>query len=493
MFFRKQSPPASWTEKKKQHYYDDNNKLSKESSLSFTTIFNTNPRLKYTLFLSLFLFAWFLIFSFWFPLKRNDISPNLNDNKLSKPLWAPTCQNGTLSVYVYDLPSQFNLALLQNCRHLNVYTDMCPHVANRGLGQPISDLGSSSASFTTRPSWFATHQFIGEMIFHARVENHVCRTWDPERATLFYVPFYAGLHASSKFREPNITERDALAVRLVDFLVDQPWWKRNQGRDHFFALGRTAWDFMRNPQGPDFGANCLLNLPAVKNASVLTVERQPWQGKNQHGIPYPSYFHPSTWQEMMTWQEKVRKLDRPYLFSFIGGPRKGLEKAAIRDQIIAQCSGSTRCELLRCGSDLKCHHPGNVIGVMSRSEFCLQAPGDSFTRRSMFDSVLSGCIPVLFSEHTAYSQYRWFLPDDRSEYSVFIDDKSEASRRIEEELLKIPRERVEQMREKVISLIPRLTYAHPNATGAGFEDAVDVALAALADHVQLQLANKSNN
>ncbi|XP_062099083.1 probable xyloglucan galactosyltransferase GT17 [Humulus lupulus] len=482
MFFRKQSPVASWTAEKKKHYYDDS-KISKDQSLSVTFLtgtLKTNPRLKYIALILLFLSAWFLLLSFRFPLTKND-------SKISQPAelpWVPTCQNGTLSVYVYDLPPEFNIALLQRCRKLNVYTDMCPHVANRGLGQPISPLGSSTAPSLTRPSWYATHQFITEMIFHARVENHACRTWDPERATLFYIPFYGGLDASSKFREANLTERDALSVRLVDFVQQQPWWKRNQGKDHFLVLGRTAWDFMRTGQGVDFGANCLLNLPAVKNMSVLTVERQPWQGSNQHGIPYPSYFHPSTWQEVRTWQVKVRNSKRPHLFSFIGGPRKGLEKAAIRDELITQCSLSTRCELLKCGS--KCHEPSHVIGVMSRSVFCLQAPGDSFTRRSTFDSVLAGCIPVFFSQHTAYSQYRWFLPEDISEYSVFFDEKSEASRRIEEELAKIPDERVEQMREKVTALIPRLTYTHPNATGVGFEDAVDVALAALANHVQFK-------
>ncbi|PON55033.1 Exostosin-like [Parasponia andersonii] len=485
MFSRKPSPPSSWTEKEEHHY--DNNKITKESSLFFTTTLKNNPRLKYTALLFFFLLSWYVVNSVWFNLPaKNDNSQSQNDVKISKTTVLNNCRNGTLSVYVYDLPAEFNFGLLENCRHLNVYTDMCPHVANRGLGQAISDLGSGSGSGSTRPSWFATHQFIAEMIFHARVESHACRTRDPGRAALFYVPFYGGLHASSKFRESNLTERDALAVRLVDFLTEQPWWRRNQGRDHFLALGRTAWDFMRAPQSPDFGANRLLNLPPLKNATVLTVERQPWQGKNQRGIPYPSYFHPSTWREVVTWQERVRGSSRPNLFSFIGGPRKGLEKAAIRDKLIAQCSGSTRCELLRCGS--KCHDPGHVLGVMARSDFCLQAPGDSFTRRSTFDSVLAGCIPVFFSEHTAYSQYGWFLPQEHGEYSVFIDEKSEASRRVEEELARIPRERVERMRERVIGLIPRLTYAHPSTTDAGFDDAVDVALAALADHVHFKLS-----
>ena len=321
------------------------------------------------------------------------------------------------------------------------------------------------------------------MIFHARVENHPCRTWEPNKANLFYVPFYGGLHASSKFREANHTKRDALAVDLVDYIQSQPWWKRNNGKDHFLALGRTAWDFMRTKDGPDFGANILLNLPAVKNMSVLTVERQPWEGSNQHGIPYASYFHPKTDTEMSRWQQRVRNSDRPYLFSFVGGKRKGLEKAAIRDEIVKQCGKSTKCKLLQCGSGAtKCHEPSAVLDIMMKSQFCLQAAGDSFTRRSTFDSVLAGCIPVFFSAHTAYTQYAWYLPADKNEYSVYIDEQGEESKRIEEVLLRIPSEKVKRMREVVINLIPRITYAHPNGIDFGFKDAVDVALTQLIFH-----------
>ncbi|KAG2253611.1 hypothetical protein Bca52824_083747 [Brassica carinata] len=90
---------------------------------------------------------------------------------------------------------------------------MCPHVANNGLGQPLHRGGGDSET------WFATHQFIAEMIFHARVKNHPCRTWEPNNADIFYVPFYGGLYASSVFREYNLTKRDELAVRLVDYMM----------------------------------------------------------------------------------------------------------------------------------------------------------------------------------------------------------------------------------------------------------------------------------
>ncbi|KAE9615777.1 putative exostosin [Lupinus albus] len=69
------------------------------------------------------------------------------------------------------------------------------------------------------------------------------------------------------------------------------------------------------------------------------------------------------------------------------------------------------------------HEPMVVLEVMKNSRFCLQAPADSFTRKSTFDSMLAGCIPVVFSPHTAYTQYAWYLPQHTHSYSVFIDEK----------------------------------------------------------------------
>ncbi|XP_057963177.1 probable xyloglucan galactosyltransferase GT17 [Malania oleifera] len=468
MSTRMHSYPSPASSEKEKHL------KKKETQQQYLKLINPK-HFKYPLFLFAFLCIWLLLLFFCFPQPSKTLSPPKTYNHTkwtpqSSPL--PTCDGGA-SVYVYELPPKFNRGLLRHCRHLNVYTDMCPHVTNAGLGQPLST-----------SAWFATHQFIAEMIFHARLENHPCRTRDPRRASLFYVPFYGGLHASSKFRESDLAARDALAVELAEYLRRQDWWRRRHGKDHFLVLGRTAWDFMRSPGGPDFGANNLLMLPPVRNISVLTVERHPWRGSNQHGIPYPSYFHPSTWEEMSTWQDRVRRADRIHLFSFVGAPRVGVEKAAIRDEIMRQCAESIRCELVKCGKGAsKCYEPEEVVKVMMRSEFCLQAPGDSFTRRSTFDSVLAGCIPVFFSPHTAYSQYAWFLPSDGSEYSVYIDGTGNG-RRIEEELRLIPAERVERMRRRVVDLIPRVTYAHPNATRSGFLDAVDVGLAALSNHVQ---------
>ncbi len=52
---------------------------------------------------------------------------------------------------------------------------------------------------------------------------------------------------------------------------------------------------------------------------------------------------------------------------------------------------------------------------MTRSVFCLQPPGDSPTRKSFYDAIIAGCIPVIFKE-----KYPVKYPfQDRIDYSQF--------------------------------------------------------------------------
>lgn len=132
-----------------------------------------------------------------------------------------------------------------------------------------------------------------------------------------------------------------------------------------------------------------------------------------------------------------------------------------------------------------------MIKLFQRSIFCLQPPGDTFTRRSIFDSILAGCIPVLFNPASFYVQYIWHLPKDFTKYSVLIpeDDVKENKVSIERVLARIPRRRVAAMREQVIRLIPKVIYANPRGRLKREEDAFDLAVKGVIGRVE-RLRNK---
>jgi len=389
-------------------------------------------------------------------------------------------------VYMYKLPAKFNDLLLRECRELSGWTNMCPHIANSGLGQPLLQQGLLGGPEAAGSSWFDTNQFTAEVIFHERMKRYRCLTPHPSKATAFYVPFYAGFDMSRHVRDHNLTARDRAGIELVQFLRSKPQWKKRGGRDHFMVIGRIARDFMRGQDSPRAWGNKFLLHPEIMNMSSLLIEAQP-RDKNQHGIPYPSYFHPRNRSEIDRWQKRMRSKRRQILFSFAGAPRPRLERASIRGQILEQCSSSPRCELLRCQKGLSiCNEPSEVMRLFSDSVFCLQPQGDSFTRRSIFDSMLAGCIPVFFTEHSAYTQYKWHLPRNRSSYSVYIPEKSvqrSGNRSIEQHLQSLSADQVESMRREVIGLIPSLTYADPRHSNVDFTDSFDLTLQGLVNKI----------
>ncbi|KAJ7980843.1 xyloglucan galactosyltransferase KATAMARI1-like [Quillaja saponaria] len=133
----------------------------------------------------------------------------------------------------------------------------------------------------------------------------------------------------------------------------------------------------------------------------------------------------------------------------------------------------------------KCHKPVFVMKMFQSSVFCIQPPGDSYTRRSTFDSILAGCIPVFFHPGSAYIQYLWHLPKDYTRYSVFITGKDvkDGKISIEKILHRIPKSKVVTMREEVIRMIPRVIYADPRSRLENFEDAFDITVKGVLERV----------
>ncbi|XP_027166180.1 probable xyloglucan galactosyltransferase GT14 [Coffea eugenioides] len=385
-------------------------------------------------------------------------------------------------IYIHDLPSRFNVDIIKNCNSsLIKWFDMCKCVMNGGFGPAASN----SRDILQEHSWYATDQFSLEVIFHNRMKKYQCLTNESSLASAIYVPFYAGHDVSRYLWESNISARDAAGVDFSDWINKQPEWKTMWGKDHFFVAGRIIWDFRRETNKSSGWGNNLMLLSEVKNMTVLTIESIPWS-PTDIAIPYPTYFHPTCQEEVEAWQKKIKQQKRPYLYSFVGAPRPNTQ-GSIRGRIIEQCLDSReKCKLLNCNiSSNDCYDPGRVMEIFLNSRFCLQPTGDSYTRRSTFDSILGGCIPVFFNPGGAYGQYVSYLPKNHSDYSVFIpeSDIREGKTSIEEVLRKKSEQEVVKMQEEVIKLIPKVIYVDPSSGLNTSEDAFDISIKKVLERV----------
>lgn len=90
----------------------------------------------------------------------------------------------------------------------------------------------------------------------------------------------------------------------------------------------------------------------------------------------------------------------------------------------------------QCTSHASCHwyntaHACNGVvnathqmQLFQRSRFCLAPPGDSVTRKSLFDALVAGCVPVIFAR-ASLSQYSWFLSaKEVADVAVYISKSS---------------------------------------------------------------------
>ena len=373
-------------------------------------------------------------------------------------------------VYEHKLDPYFNSDLLKQCKRLNLWQDLCPMLQNGGLGPKLNN---TSGVFSDS-DWYQTNQFMLEEIFHNRMRRYKCLTNDSKQANAIFVPFYAGFEIAMNLWGANITVRDTAPKRLFNWLTAQPEWKRFNGHDHFLVGGRITWDFRRETDEEKDWGNKLFVLPPSLNMTMLAIEASPFH-HNDVAVPYPTYFHPSSKQSIQNWQARMRNMERKSLFSFVGAPRPKYI-TDVRGKIIQQCISSSYCRLLNCSDDHNriCSYPENVMEVFEHSVFCLQPTGDSYTRRSTFDSMLAGCIPVFFHEYAAYSQYVWHLPANHSSYSVYINVNTTS---IEETLLKYSEKEIRNMREVVIQTIPAIVYSDPRSSHMeDVRDAFDISL-----------------
>ncbi|XP_020592558.1 LOW QUALITY PROTEIN: probable xyloglucan galactosyltransferase GT19 [Phalaenopsis equestris] len=387
-------------------------------------------------------------------------------------------------IHIRELPAQFNTELLSSCKSFPIFTDdFCPFLANHGLGPRTHNRSLS---------WYRTDSHYLEPFFHRRLNEYPCLTADHARANAIFVPYYTSLDALPYLYSPHLYNDSAQhGLNLHRFLVDDDnpqIWARRSGHDHFLVIARPAWDFSQDPASypPSWGTS-FLHLPAFLNLTVLTVESRPdpWQ---EHAIPHPTSFHPATLDRLESWIDRASRSPPPPPLPF---PRGGGRGGGAR--IRAECENRTDvCQIVDCSDGACSHDPIRYMVPMLRSRFCLQPPGDTpHTRRSTFDAIIAGCIPVFFEEISARLQYRWHLPpDDYEKFSVFIPKEEVVfgGVHVADVLEGVSDKDVRRMRRKVLELAPRVMYRR-HGSSAGLrsrKDAFDVAIDGVLRRIKLR-------
>ncbi|TYH21480.1 hypothetical protein ES288_A04G047600v1 [Gossypium darwinii] len=399
--------------------------------------------------------------------------PNISSTSPSSS-FSPPHNCSFRRIFVYNLPAVFNQELLDNCVELDPWHSRCRALSNDGFGSKATGL-SGVIPEDLVPAWYWTDQFAMEIIYHNRILNYKCRTMEPDSATAFYIPFYAGLAVGKylwfKYRWKD---RDRYCEMILKWLQEQPHWNSSGGWDHFITMGRITWDFRRT-KDEDWGSKCIY-LPGMRNITRLLIERNPWDYFDV-AVPYPTGFHPRSDSDVLEWQDFVRNRNRKTLFCFAGAPRDTI-KNDFRSLLLRQCMNvSGLCRAVDCAGTRCSNGTSLVLEAFLDSEFCLQPRGDSFTRRSIFDCMVAGSIPVFFWHRTAYLQYQWFLPSDPKSYSVFIHrNEVKNGTSIKSVLESYSKEEVKKIREKVIEYIPKLVYSKPKEGLESIKDAFDVAI-----------------
>ena len=181
---------------------------------------------------------------------------------------------------------------------------------------------------------------------------------------------------------------------------------------------------------------------------------------------------------------------RRHLVSFTGSMRGRPESKALRKVLLASCARAARgvCSalvtgrfpILQAAEADELANMRRALRLKATSTFCLEPPGFSPPRKSMIDSMLSGCIPVTFYTD---EQLRHLMPFHFGGWGLNATLRLDAAAvtrgdiDVIETLAALPAAHVASLRRAIAADAHRLVYAF----GSYPDDAVETVLRALGD------------
>ncbi|XAR55577.1 Xylogalacturonan beta-1,3-xylosyltransferase [Bertholletia excelsa] len=390
--------------------------------------------IKPTLAAAFILFACYAFFSaFVFPsASKLDAGVPLGSRKI--PFNFPA-NSPTVKVYMYDLPRKFTYGVIESYA-----------MARGGLKGPVDDVSTLK---------YPGHQHSAEWYLFAdlnredRSGSPVSRVLDPEEADLFYVPFFSSLSlVANPIRPATVVEDrppysdEEMQESLIEWLEQQVYWKRNNGRDHVFIC-----------QDP----NALYKVvDRVKNG-ILLVSDFGRLGQDQASLVK---------DVILPYSHRIRSFDgdvgvesRKSLLFFMGN-RYRKEGGKIRD-LLFHLLDNEEDVIIKHGAQSRESRRAASQGMHS-SKFCLHPAGDTPSACRLFDAVVSLCVPVIVSD---YIELPFEDVIDYRKIAVFVDSESAVKPGYLVKMLrKVSPERILEFQEEMKKVRQYFEYDDPNGT-----------------------------
>lgn len=339
---------------------------------------------------------------------------------------------------MYNLPRKFTYGVIESYA-----------MARGGISSPVEDDSKLKYPGNQHSAeWYLFSDLIKEE--KDRVNSPVVRVFDPEGADFFYVPFFSSLSlvvnpirpSNNRGAVSRTYSDEEMQERLMEWLEDQVYWKRNNGRDHVFIA-----------QDP----NALYKvIDRVKNAILLLSDfgrLRPDQGSLVKDVILP-YSH-----RINPYKGDVGIENRKSLLFFMGN-RYRKEGGKIRD-VLFQILENEDDVIIKHGAQSRESRRAATQG-MHTSKFCLHPAGDTPSACRLFDAIVSLCIPVIVSDQIE-------LPfEDAIHYkkiAIFVDSTSAVSPGFLVKLLRdVSGQRILEFQHELMKVKHYFEYADPNGT-----------------------------
>lgn len=247
-----------------------------------------------------------------------------------------------------------------------------------------------------------------EVFYHRFFTTSACRTYLPEEADLFYVPFYSFCYQNEHLAPGNETaELDALNLGLVSSLAHYSGDAKSR---HLFLFPHEFWDF------PSWRG-------AVASAQLLVVEANPleWEApadgtpsqvprhcltcfSGHKDVVLPGHTDHWTTRQLVALQRPWK--EREHRVCYHGAFAHALYDDTSAAPPFDTTAGMTRAALAALG---QARRPGVSIGGhlrpvrayyerITNCQFCFVPKGVGFTNGRLMESFFSGCVPVILSD-----------------------------------------------------------------------------------------------